>query len=58
MAKVLRLSFAFHMPSDNMKDGDMVLDKGGKLVHSIFGFCDIRNFTDATEVRFTDAYGC
>jgi hypothetical protein len=25
--------------------------QGGALVHAIFGFCDIRNFTDCTEVR-------
>ena len=34
----------------NMKNGDMVFDRGGELVHAIFGFCDIRNFTDCTEV--------
>ena len=34
-----------------MKNGDMVFDRGGELVHAIFGFCDIRNFTDCTEVR-------
>ncbi len=34
-----------------MKNGDMVFDRGGELVHAIFGFCDIRNFTDCTEVE-------
>ena len=28
----------------------MVFDGGGALVNAIFGFCDIRNFTDCTEV--------
>ena len=36
--------------SDNMKDGEMVYEGGGRVVHAIFGFCDIRNFTDCTEV--------
>jgi hypothetical protein len=40
--------------SDNMKDGNIVFDRGGKLVHAIFGFCDIRNFTDCTEVLRAD----
>ncbi len=26
-------------------------DVAGKVVHAIFGFCDIRNFTDCTEVK-------
>jgi len=26
----------------------------GKVVHAIFGFCDIRNFTDCTEVLQVD----
>jgi energy-coupling factor transporter ATP-binding protein EcfA2 len=34
----------------NMKDGEMVYERGGRLVHAIFGFCDIRNFTDCTEI--------
>ena len=36
--------------TSNMKDGEMVYERGGRLVHAIFGFCDIRNFTDCTEV--------
>jgi len=32
----------------------MVLNQSGKLVHAIFGFCDIRNFTDCTEVLQAD----
>ena len=30
--------------------GDMELMMAGKKQYAIFGFCDIRNFTDATEV--------
>jgi class 3 adenylate cyclase len=37
-----------------MKDGGLVLTQTGKLVHAIFGFCDIRNFTDCTEVLRAD----
>lgn len=33
-----------------MKGGDMNPLTGGKKVSAIFGFCDIRNFTDATEI--------
>ena len=32
----------------------MVLNRSGNLVHAIFGFCDIRNFTDCTEVLRAD----
>ena len=37
-----------------MKEGGLVLTQTGKLVHAIFGFCDIRNFTDCTEVLRAD----
>jgi class 3 adenylate cyclase len=37
-----------------MKDWGLVLTQTGKLVHAIFGFCDIRNFTDCTEVLRPD----
>jgi hypothetical protein len=40
--------------SGNIKDGKMVFDRGGKLLRAIFGFCDIRNFTDCTEVLQAD----
>ena len=40
--------------SANMKDGNMQMDRSGELVHAIFGFCDIRNFTDCTEVLRAD----
>jgi hypothetical protein len=32
------------------KGGDVDPMMAGKKVISIFGFCDIRNFTDATEI--------
>jgi hypothetical protein len=38
---------------ENMRLGDELQvnsDVAGKVVHAIFGFCDIRNFTDCTEV--------
>lgn len=37
--------------AENMKKGDSVnpMIKGRKMV-AIFGFCDIRNFTDMTEI--------
>lgn len=37
-----------------MKGGDMNPLTGGKKMCAIFGFCDIRNFTDATEVLQED----
>ncbi len=41
--------------SGNIKDGKMVFDRSsGKLLRAIFGFCDIRNFTDCTEVLQAD----
>jgi len=35
-------------------DGHMQLDKPGSVMQGIFGFCDIRNFTDCTEVLRAD----
>lgn len=38
---------------ETMKQGNSVAlkaDVGGKVVFAIYGFCDIRNFTDCTEV--------
>lgn len=32
------------------KGGDVKPMSAGKKVFAVFGFCDIRNFTDATEV--------
>jgi len=39
--------------ADNMQAGDLDPMMKGIKVHAIFGFCDIRNFTDATEVLQT-----
>jgi len=36
--------------SGNMKDGAIDATLPGKVRQAIFGFCDIRNFTDCTEV--------
>jgi len=37
--------------AENMRKGDAVNPLiAGKRIHGIFGFCDIRNFTDMTEV--------
>jgi hypothetical protein len=36
--------------SRNLRSGQIRLDRPGDLVHAFFGFCDIRNFTDLTEV--------
>jgi hypothetical protein len=39
---------------ETMKQGNSVAlkaDVGGKVVLAIYGFCDIRNFTDCTEVN-------
>lgn len=39
------------MISNNMnKTGDLIFIAPGQKVYGIFGFCDIRNFTDTTEV--------
>ena len=35
------------------EEGDLNLKLSGQRVMAIFGFCDIRNFTDATEVLET-----
>lgn len=32
------------------KDGDLDLKSAGNIIIGIFGFCDVRNFTDSTEV--------
>ena len=37
-----------------MQAGKLDIDKGGEIVQAIFGFCDIRNFTDCTEVLHAD----
>lgn len=42
--------------ASNMNEGQMITNKEGEIVHAIFGFCDIRNFTDCTEVLREDAY--
>ena len=34
--------------AENMKQGDVNPMLPGKKMMAIFGFCDIRNFTDAT----------
>jgi hypothetical protein len=37
--------------SSNIKQaGDLNLKMQGQKIFAIFGFCDIRNFTDTTEV--------
>ena len=39
--------------AENLKggggDGGLNLMSGGRMIHSIFGFCDVRQFTDTTE---------
>ena len=40
--------------SQSMQAGKLDIDKGGEIVQAIFGFCDIRNFTDCTEVLRAD----
>jgi class 3 adenylate cyclase len=40
-AKIIRTS---------LKDNGLDVNVAGKIVQAIFGFCDIRNFTDCTEV--------
>jgi hypothetical protein len=38
-----------------MRQGNSVAlkaDVGGKVVLALYGFCDIRNFTDCTEVSY------
>lgn len=41
-----------HFLFDPDKDFDQIIP--GEKMHAIFGFCDIRNFTDATEVLLED----
>lgn len=36
------------------RQGDINFGGAGQKVLAIFGFCDIRNFTDATETLETD----
>eukprot|EP00282_Hemiselmis_andersenii_P020288 CAMPEP_0172039918 /NCGR_PEP_ID=MMETSP1041-20130122/24197_1 /TAXON_ID=464988 /ORGANISM="Hemiselmis andersenii, Strain CCMP439" /LENGTH=185 /DNA_ID=CAMNT_0012697733 /DNA_START=18 /DNA_END=575 /DNA_ORIENTATION=+ len=38
----------------SLKDNKLDVDSSGKVVHALFGFCDIRNFTDLTEVLQED----
>ncbi|KAF7458400.1 adenylate and guanylate cyclase catalytic domain-containing protein [Cryptosporidium felis] len=38
----------------NLKDDKVVVKLPGKKIQGIFGFCDIRNFTDATEILGED----
>lgn len=41
--------------ADNIaQGGDLSLEGSGNKIHAIFGFCDIRNFTDTTEVLQTE----
>jgi len=44
-AKIIRTS---------LKDNGLDVNVAGKIVQAIFGFCDIRNFTDCTEVLQAD----
>lgn len=44
-----------HFLFDPDKDFDQVIP--GEKMHAIFGFCDIRQFTDATEVLLEDVMG-
>lgn len=37
--------------AQNMRENNIDNLKAGKKKIAIFGFCDIRNFTDATEVK-------
>ena len=34
---------------EDAKDGQMNFLSGGTMISSIFGFCDVRQFTDTTE---------
>ena len=40
--------------SNVAQEGDLNLKLSGNKVLAIFGFCDIRNFTDATEILEQD----
>lgn len=44
-----------HFLFDPDKDFDQIIP--GEKMYAIFGFCDIRNFTDATEVLLEDVMG-
>lgn len=51
IGKLLQLGFG-HAGSEIIKaslSSNLAANVGGKRVNAIFGFCDIRNFTDATE---------
>jgi len=53
IGSLLRLSLGeagSRIMSRNLRSGKMRLDRPGDFVHAFFGFCDIRNFTDLTEV--------
>ena len=52
--KVILYNAGANIIQENMRLGDALQvnsDVAGKVVHAIFGFCDIRNFTDCTEVQ-------
>ena len=44
-----------HFLFDPDKDFDQIIP--GEKMHAIFGFCDIRNFTDATEILLEEVMG-
>uniref|UniRef100_A0A7S0MJC3 Guanylate cyclase domain-containing protein n=1 Tax=Cryptomonas curvata TaxID=233186 RepID=A0A7S0MJC3_9CRYP len=60
IAALMQLGFGeagANIIQENMRLGDELQvnsEVAGKVVHAIFGFCDIRNFTDCTEVLQVD----
>ena len=55
----LQCSPGANIIQENMRLGEELQvssDTAGKVVHAIYGFCDIRNFTDCTEVRNKDSF--
>jgi hypothetical protein len=57
VGNLLQLGFGeagMRIISKNLSAGEMDFGCKGALVYAIFGFCDIRNFTDCTEVLGAD----
>ena len=52
-ADIVRVTAGANIIQHNMRHGQVRVnsDVPGRVVNAIYGFCDIRNFTDCTEVE-------